>query len=240
MPAGCSQRIVLVASTCTHIPQEEEGDVRVSAVSVARPATVSGSDGKLVKRRADATNHASAWRAQCNRPRPLLLRRTGHVYHDYTPGLAGRLAQDGSCAPAAAARLSNIVIRPRRLTTCAMMCDRHPPAQCYSSSAPASGNSPLLGLISSRRPFAMVAGVAYSYSTRHISNSPALPAPRHRETSSSTGRPPTTARAETCATEHGLQPAWPRCGQPLSGTCCRRRDRPCVTTKCAIWECIDA
>lgn len=33
-----------------------------------------------------------------------------------------------------------------------------------------------------------------------------------------------------CYREHGPHPSWPRCGQPLSGICLRRSDRPCVTT----------
>jgi hypothetical protein len=90
-------------------------------------------------------------------------------------------------------------------------------------SAPASGSSPLLSLPSSRRAVEWRPGAAYSYSTRHISHRPDVARLRHPdmpETSLScrpVDRQRPTARAETCATERGPHPSWPRCGQPLSG-----------------------
>ena len=108
-----------------------------------------------------------------------------------------------------------------RLTTCAVTCHRHLAAQCYSHRHLHLENFPLLALLSSRWHFCCVArSCPKSQHPAHLKR----PALRHQETSSSTGRPPTTARAETCATRRVMQPAWPRCGQPPLRNMLRRRE----------------
>jgi hypothetical protein len=236
-----------------HAPQEE-GDVRVSAVSVARPAVVSGSGGRFgqTTRRGHQPRQYVALAKQCHMQSGgtpcffvLLAMYTVTTRRDWLRRLAylvGRLLRCCCCRPAVeqcqpASETDHLRHDVRPTSSCAVL---QSIGTCISRILLCLGRCPVDHL-SQGWP-----GVAYSYSTRHISNGQpgAARAETHRETSLSTGRPPTTARAETCATEHVLQPAWPRCGhgQPLSGTMLRRRDRPCVTTKCASWEweCIDA
>jgi hypothetical protein len=133
-------RDVLVASTCNRTGREGEiGDARVSAVSVARSAVVSGPRSL---KGWEIVNLGRRCVALAMRPRPLLVLCPGCVYRDYTPGLVGRLLQDaldGSYAPVSELAcllllppLQYNVSRHRRLTTCAIPCHQHPPAQRYS------------------------------------------------------------------------------------------------------------
>ena len=127
-----------------HARQEEEGDVRVSAVSVARSAAVSGSDGKLVKRRGDADAKPRT-RVALATERPLLLRSIGQLYRLYTPGLAGRWLRHGSfalccCRPAVRLDYTRPTVTRHRQTDHLRRCVS-PTSSCavLQPSAPASG-----------------------------------------------------------------------------------------------------
>ena len=92
--------------TCTHTHnRKKKVTLRVSAVSVARTAVVSGSDGKFGPKQLLSSSSASQRmppttpkRGACNNANAqgplLLLRRSyslaGRVYRAYTPGLADR------------------------------------------------------------------------------------------------------------------------------------------------------
>ena len=113
-----------------------------------------------------------------------------------------------------------------RLTTCAVTCHRHLPAQCYSHRHLHLENSPLLASTSSQELFCD--GRRGRLRVAEPGPSQNSPGAARAETSrdvwsSSTGRPSTSARAER--ERHVLQgvscsPRGPVAVSPLSGTCC--------------------